>query len=402
MKYLLLLAALFTFYTGFGQNQFLQNYLTFDDCTATDFSSNHWNDSLIGNPTCVCGISGQAMMFDGNDDRIQANSNFTSYDPLKAGTFTISFAFRPENNTKTMTLLSKRNSCTPDSGFSVKYIGPSNTIRVDLFHTNPAGNNFLVYTLPANECWHYIAIQKTSIYLRLFVNGIKVSETVSLTPVDMTNSAPLLIGGSNCPGEDAFEGAMDEFRFYSGALTENEALIFRSNIDQIETRDKVVYQGRSVDVKITHSCAASYLWTPAQGVADVTNPNTTLTPDLTTTYLLHFNYTGCTTVDTIIVRVVTPDEVNCNELALPSAFTPNNDQLNDEFGLSNPYVISSLISFEIFDRLGNKLFSTTDPEKGWDGKYKDQYVNPGVFLYKVKYSCNNEDRVKTGSVTVIK
>ena len=66
---------------------------------------------------------------------------------------------------------------------------------------------------------------------------------------------------------------------------------------------------------------------------------------------------------------------------IPSAFSPNSDGKNDEFK-------ASLINFEnyemkIFNRWGELLFQSNDPNEGWDGTYKGADVQQGVYLYQI-------------------
>jgi gliding motility-associated-like protein len=87
---------------------------------------------------------------------------------------------------------------------------------------------------------------------------------------------------------------------------------------------------------------------------------------------------------------------------MAKAFTPNDDQLNDEYGLSNPFAITDMISLEIFDRWGARVFATSDPFLKWDATFEGEPVNPGVFLWRVTYRCSGEEITDTGSVTVMR
>ncbi len=72
-----------------------------------------------------------------------------------------------------------------------------------------------------------------------------------------------------------------------------------------------------------------------------------------------------------------------SKLECPNAFSPlNEDGVNDEWKVS----YSSLISFEchIFNRWGTKLFSSTNPAEGWDGRFNGKLVKPGVYFYVIK------------------
>ncbi|NJO86590.1 MAG: hypothetical protein HC821_00410 [Lewinella sp.] len=75
---------------------------------------------------------------------------------------------------------------------------------------------------------------------------------------------------------------------------------------------------------------------------------------------------------------------------------------NESFGISNPFAIPELVTFEIFNRWGGRVFVTTDVFGKWDGSFDGQDVNPGVHLWRVVYRCQGQDVVKTGSVTVLR
>lgn len=73
---------------------------------------------------------------------------------------------------------------------------------------------------------------------------------------------------------------------------------------------------------------------------------------------------------------------------LPNAFSPNRDGLNDFFigrGLTDGM---KFFSMKIFNRWGEVLFESSDPESGWDGTRSGQSepVQPGVYIYQVDYA----------------
>jgi len=88
-------------------------------------------------------------------------------------------------------------------------------------------------------------------------------------------------------------------------------------------------------------------------------------------------------------------------LLMPNAFTPNNDGKNDLFRIP-PGVPLILDNFSIYDRWGNKIFTTNDLRKGWDGTYKGTKLSTGVFVYTVSGKLNNEDKFLKGTVLLIR
>lgn len=72
-----------------------------------------------------------------------------------------------------------------------------------------------------------------------------------------------------------------------------------------------------------------------------------------------------------------------SSLLCPNAFSPGaSEGVNDEWKVS----YSSIVDFEchIFNRLGVKMASFTDPSQGWDGRYNGKLVPAGVYYYVIK------------------
>jgi gliding motility-associated-like protein len=75
-------------------------------------------------------------------------------------------------------------------------------------------------------------------------------------------------------------------------------------------------------------------------------------------------------------------------LFIPDAFSPNGDGINDTFQIFSPDPNIQVLRFSIFDRWGNTLyeernFAATASGKGWDGKYKSQEMQPGIYIYSL-------------------
>ena len=88
-----------------------------------------------------------------------------------------------------------------------------------------------------------------------------------------------------------------------------------------------------------------------------------------------------------------------DQLKIVNAFSPNGDGTNDTWTIPELKFYNQ-VEVEVFDRAGVRLFHTTNPEKGWDGK--DQYgqVLKGAFFFVVQVKDIN--LVERGVVTIIK
>ena len=110
---------------------------------------------------------------------------------------------------------------------------------------------------------------------------------------------------------------------------------------------------------------------------------------------------GCSGSDTVWFR-------KCGQnLYAPTAFSPNGDNLNDQFLLLGS--IDEMISFSmnIYNRWGELLFETNDLSRGWDGTQNGKYCPPDTYTWLVKYqvsssSSDAEPVVMKGTFTLVR
>ena len=84
------------------------------------------------------------------------------------------------------------------------------------------------------------------------------------------------------------------------------------------------------------------------------------------------------------------------------SFSPNNDGLNDELFVRGAESTTSFV-FMIYNRWGDKVFESTDPNQGWDGTYNGKSLNNLVFAYIVSATfIDGSEANISGTVTLIK
>jgi hypothetical protein len=90
------------------------------------------------------------------------------------------------------------------------------------------------------------------------------------------------------------------------------------------------------------------------------------------------------------------------EMIVPNAFSPGTTPgINDIFKVK----YKSVVKFRgwIYNRWSNELFSWDDPAKGWDGKYRGQYVPAGAYYYLIEYvGTDGKKRTKKGDINVFR
>lgn len=88
----------------------------------------------------------------------------------------------------------------------------------------------------------------------------------------------------------------------------------------------------------------------------------------------------------------------------PSAFSPDNDGINDYFYVSGRGIDTTNFLMVIYDRWGEEIFSTNKITDKWDGKAKDNKDVPvGVYVWHVIYQdLTGKKNQKTGYITLIR
>jgi gliding motility-associated-like protein len=400
--YLILTFLLFSLASGHTQpGAGLVAYYSFDNCDAIDESGNSSDGIIFGNPGCGCGVEGNALLLDGKADYVSLGGNIENY--LRRNTFTLSLYFRTTDMFGTHDILSKKETCTNNRSFSIRYTPGSNTVSVDLYESPDLGAGF-VERLDPSLCWIHLVILKKESEQSIFVNGEKIASQAVIGNLDLENGAILQIANSPCLGttDRRFSGYIDEIRLYNRPLADHEIQSLYLQPDRITSADTTIYLGGSVPIFARPSCANSIRWTPATSVSNPNILQPVLTPTVSQRYTLEYDYGSCTASDSISITVIDPSQIECGDVPLPNAFTPNNDGKNDDFLISNPFTLEDLVSFEIFDRWGNKVFFTNSVHEGWDGNFKNDEANPGMYLYKIKYTCGGKELKKTGSLMLIR
>ncbi len=74
---------------------------------------------------------------------------------------------------------------------------------------------------------------------------------------------------------------------------------------------------------------------------------------------------------------------------IPNSFSPNGDSYNERFEITSQNCTVSDFSIKIFNRWGNMVFSATEPDFSWDGRFKNTLLNPGVYAYTIQFTTQD-------------
>ncbi|WP_165779247.1 T9SS type B sorting domain-containing protein [Brumimicrobium salinarum] len=148
----------------------------------------------------------------------------------------------------------------------------------------------------------------------------------------------------------------------------------------ITTLDQTLTEGESVTINTVYTPDSSTLsWNPTENLSCSDCPDPVASPTDTMYYVLTVTSPdGCTRQDSIRFNVEDP----CMRIQVPTIFSPNNDNLNDELCVIGNCIHT--MQFQIFNRWGEKVFETSDINECWDGTYRGGAVNTGSYVYKLR------------------
>ncbi len=280
-----------------------------------------------------------------------------------------------------------------------------NTTETDTnIYVNPTiTSNFSVEGTDTNGC-------KNSDTIQIIVNPLPIVFITGNTPICFGDVSSLTANGAENYVWNTLE--ITQNIYASPATTSNFSVEGTDingckNIDTIEitvnpkpsiniTGDTLIIEGTTSQLTVTG--ADTYSWTPSiyLSCSDCNNPVTSTLE--TMEYCVEgINSFGC--LDTSCINIVIDKE--CGETFVPSGFSPNSDGNNDVL-----YVRSKCLknlNFVIYNRWGEKVFETTNPDAGWDGSFRGKYMDTGVFVYYLTAEYYNGVQInQKGNITLIR
>ena len=141
-----------------------------------------------------------------------------------------------------------------------------------------------------------------------------------------------------------------------------------------------------------------FTWSPASGLNNpsIQNPVAIIDQDITYVVVAE-DSNGCSSTDEIHIKVYKGPDIY-----VPNAFTPNGDGLNDILRVI-PIGIQTFRYFVIYNRNGQKVFYTTNPGMGWDGKIGSLIQGTNSFVWVAEGTDYKGNLVRrTGTAVLIR
>lgn len=304
--------------------------------------------------------------------------------------------------------------------------------------------------------------------MRIYVNGNLVAEKEG-HPIRNVRRTENFIGRSNwCEVKPDFAGFIDEVRLYNRPLSTQEIKSLTATKPQVRGPDQICI---AQSVQLEAQGGERYQWTPGLFLDDANIPNPVAIADRDTTleYQVEIFFPdGCSVLDTLTLKFtdcldcagvvsgnavvdscgicleadspafnqscvdcagvpnggarinecgacLSPDDPTFDEscpendkVFIPTAFSPNQDGINDSFGIfGNPTYVEKIEFFQIKDRWGNLVFEVANQPFGaaesiWDGSLNGEVLPQGVYLYQteLRFSTGHAQTF-TGTITLI-
>ena len=132
-------------------------------------------------------------------------------------------------------------------------------------------------------------------------------------------------------------------------------------------------------VQLHASGGEFYQWTPAEGLNNTTSADPVAILYSNMQYILKaYTSFGCPTYDTMLIKAYKGPA-----LYVPNAFTPDNNGHNDRF---RPIFagLQTIEYFEVFNRVGQKVYSSQSALPGWDGTLNGKPQPVGTYIWLIK------------------
>jgi gliding motility-associated-like protein len=192
----------------------------------------------------------------------------------------------------------------------------------------------------------------------------------------------------------------------NGCESQTDIFVGAANALTLELgNDEMITLGDSIQFSVvTNMNIDSIIWEFDESLSCLDCLEPYAQPINQTTYTLTLiDENGCQLSDQITVMV---DKTR--RVYIPNAFSPNDDGLNDLFMIYGGSGIKMVHSFNIYDRWGVNVFSETefqpnDTENAWNGTFKGELLNPGIFAYfaEIEFSDGRRE-LFTGEILLIR
>jgi gliding motility-associated-like protein len=307
-------------------------------------------------------------------------------------------------------------NATGGGGNYTYLLQPSNITSPNGQFSDLLSGTYTVTAIDANTCF-ITSIVTIANPTKLYISNITVSGTACGTPNQGSISCSPAGGTSNIaatlqPGNLAsvnYSWYNLAIGTYTLELKDNNGCLYDTTVSIMPTTSSLMLLPKLVPTSCeanSHTGQASLVIVGGiapYNIAWQTNPGSiadTAKGLYAGTYIVQVSDAVLCTASTIFT--ITSDNC-CKELKMHNAFSPNEDNVNDNFAIKTGVPIQ-LLRFSVYDRWGQEVYATQDASAYWDGYYRGKACEQGVYYYLINYLCLSDGKEYTykGDVTLLK
>lgn len=185
------------------------------------------------------------------------------------------------------------------------------------------------------------------------------------------------------------------FKDNPGCFSIDSVVVHVAPFPVIYVTEQSVVEGTSTTLNASVSGGSSfnYQWQPLNGLnnGSILQPSVS-TSNETTYTLTAINEEGCSSTGRVRVKVLRKPNI-------PNAFSPNRDNIHDK------WIIPHLVAYvdcrvEVFNRFGQKVFTSKGYAQPWDGTMNGNPLPMGTYYYVI--DVKRDGKIYTGSVTLLR
>lgn len=174
---------------------------------------------------------------------------------------------------------------------------------------------------------------------------------------------------------------------------------------QVLPKDTVINYGNTIRLNFNFDQnIKKFIWTPSTYLSCTQCLNPLSTPKDEINYILSLiDSDGCEYRDTIHIALIYNPKIY-----IPNTFSPNGDGLNDYLEIFGLDQIQEIEELTIYSRWGEQIYSIKSNKnfisnQFWDGRFQNELVNPGVFVYHLALIAKDGKRYElNGDITVLR
>jgi PKD repeat protein len=151
-------------------------------------------------------------------------------------------------------------------------------------------------------------------------------------------------------------------------------------------------------IQLNATGGGNYEWSPANGLNNITSANPIASNTENQQYIVRaYTPVGCDSYDTVVIRIFDGPQIY-----VPTAFNPLSNVGNNIFR-AIPVGITTFKYFIVYNRLGEVVFSTSNPQQGWDGNFKGKPQPAAAYVWiAAGTTFRGTEIVRKGTVVLVR